>query len=106
MDNKKQPKSIVSAAAVLFPTLLLAGTLSAAEVPSNSQLEKITIAYSSVSGHMAPLWITHDRGFFRKYGLDVELVFIESGSVTAKSLLSKDVAFAQIAGAGAVQSRL
>jgi ABC-type nitrate/sulfonate/bicarbonate transport system substrate-binding protein len=52
------------------------------------------------------LWIIHDRGFFRKYGLDVQLVFIESGSVTAKSLLSKDVAFAQIGGTGAIQSRL
>ena len=106
MDSKKQRKSIVSAVTVLFLTFLLFGTISAAEAPSNSQLEKITIAYSSVSGHMAPLWITHDRGFFRKYGLDVQLVFIESGSVTVKSLLSKDVAFAQIAGAGAVQSRL
>jgi len=70
MYSKNRCKSIVSTVAVLFPTLLLAGTLSAAEVPSNSQLEKITIAYSSVSGHMAPLWITHDRCFSRKYGLD------------------------------------
>ena len=48
----------------------------------------------------------HDRGFFRKYGLDVQLVFIESGTTTVQSLISKDVAFAQMAGAGMVQSRL
>ncbi len=74
--------------------------------PAESPLEKLTIAYSSISGNMAPLWITHERGFFRKYGLDVQLVFIESGSTTVQSLVSKDVAFAQMAGAGVIQSRL
>ena len=69
-------------------------------------LEKLTIAYSSVSGNMAPLWITHDRGFFRKNGLDVQIVFIESGSTAVQSLSNKDVAFAQMAGAGVLQSRL
>jgi len=55
---------------------------------------------------MAPLWITHERGFFRKYGLDVQLVFIESGTTTVQSLISKDVYFAQMAGAAVIQSRL
>ena len=55
---------------------------------------------------MAPLWITQERGFFRKYGLDVQMVFIESGSTTVQSLISKEVAFAQMAGAGVLQSRL
>jgi NitT/TauT family transport system substrate-binding protein len=68
--------------------------------------EKVTIAYSSVSGNMATLWIGYERGFFRKYGLDVQPVFIESGSTTVQSLTSKEVAFAQMAGAGVLQSRL
>jgi NitT/TauT family transport system substrate-binding protein len=68
--------------------------------------EKVTIAYSSVSGNMATLWIGYERGFFRKYGMDVQPVFIESGSTTVQSLTSKEVAFAQMAGAGVLQSRL
>jgi NitT/TauT family transport system substrate-binding protein len=52
------------------------------------------------------LWVTYERGFFRKYGLDVQIVFIESGSTTVQNLISKEVAFAQMAGAGAIQSRL
>jgi NitT/TauT family transport system substrate-binding protein len=78
----------------------------AAQNSSEGPLEKLTIAYSSVSANMAPLWITQERGFFRKYGLDVQLVFIESGSTTVQSLISKEVAFAQMAGAGVLQSRL
>jgi NitT/TauT family transport system substrate-binding protein len=78
----------------------------AAESFPRSRLEKIIIAYSSISGHMAPAWIAQDRGFFQKYGLDVQLVFIESGSTAVKSLVSKDATFAQMAGAGMAQSRL
>jgi len=55
---------------------------------------------------MAPLWITQEHGFFRKYGLDVQSVFIESGRTTVQSLISKEVVFAQMAGAGVLQSRL
>src|SRR5918999_6526660 len=82
------------------------GVAQSAETTPERHLEKITIAYSSVSGNMAPLWITHDRGFFRKNGLDVQLVFIESGTTAVQSLASKDVAFVQMAGAGVLQSRL
>jgi NitT/TauT family transport system substrate-binding protein len=99
-------KSIGFGVLVFTLVILFVGTANAAETLSNAPLEKITIAYSSISGHMAPLWITQDRGFFRKYGLDVQLVFIESGSTAAKSLISKDVGFAQMAGAGVVQSHL
>jgi ABC-type nitrate/sulfonate/bicarbonate transport system substrate-binding protein len=91
---------------ILVLTVFLSASASPAENPLERPLEKITIAYSSISGTMAPLWITHERGFFRKYGLNVQLVFIESGSTTAQSLISKEVAFAQMAGAGALQTRL
>src|SRR5882724_12961592 len=90
----------------LLLILFLPTALIAAESAPERPLEKVTIAYSSLSANMATLWITHERGFFRKYGLDVQLVFIESGSTTVESLNSKDVAFAQMAGAGVLQSRL
>ena len=90
----------------LLLILFLPTALIAAEGAPERPLEKVTIAYSSLSANMAPLWITHELGFFRKYGLDAQLVFIESGSTTVQSLTSKDVAFAQMAGAGVLQSRL
>jgi NitT/TauT family transport system substrate-binding protein len=77
-----------------------------AEKITESGRRTITIAYSSIAGNMAPLWIAHEGGFFRKYGLEARLVFIESGSSAVKSLVSTDVAFAQMAGPAVVQSRL
>ena len=107
MDRQsKQGNSSWLLILVLILTVLLPAGVNASESAPERPLEKVTIAYSSLSGNMAPLWITHERGFFRKYGLDVQLVFIESGTTTVQSLISKDVYFAQMAGAAVIQSRL
>jgi NitT/TauT family transport system substrate-binding protein len=87
--------------------LLLPVVVSPAEKqPSGQSLQKVTVAYSSISGNMAPLWVAHERGFFRKYGLDTQVVLIEGGSRAAQTLVSGDVAFAQMAGAGVIQAAL
>jgi NitT/TauT family transport system substrate-binding protein len=78
----------------------------AAEKTAERPLQKIIIAYSSISGNMAPLWVTYERGFFRRNGLDVRLVLVEGGSRAAQTLASGDAALAQMAGAGAIQSNL
>ena len=91
---------------ILLVSLIMPRGAHSAENTADRPLEKLIIAYSSVSGNMATLWITQERGFFRKYGLDVQMVFIESGATAVQSLVSKDVAFAQMAGAGVLQSRL
>jgi len=102
----EKDQQLVTLLSMVFGLVFFITIASAADRETDSPPEKITIAYSSVSGHMAPVWIAHDAGFFRKYGLDVQPVFIESGSTTVKSLMSKEVAFAQMAGAAVIQSRL
>jgi NitT/TauT family transport system substrate-binding protein len=74
----------------------------AAEKP----LQKINVAYSSISGNIAPLWVTQDKGFFRKYGLEVQSILIESGTTTAQALVAGDISFASLAGPPAIQSSL
>jgi NitT/TauT family transport system substrate-binding protein len=68
--------------------------------------EKIRIAYSSISGNQVPAWIAYEKEFFRKNGLEVELVFIEGGARAVNALLSGDVAFSQMAGSSVLQSNL
>src|ERR1043166_7657337 len=69
-------------------------------------LKKIAIAYSSISPNQAPAWAAYETGIFRKYGLDVQLIFVESGSRTVQTLVSGDVVAAEVAGAGVIQSNL
>ncbi len=105
IQSKQTTSSLLPILILILTSLLPTGVIAAESAPERP-LEKVTIAYSSLSGNMAPLWITHERGFFRKYGLDVQLVFIESGTTTVQALISKDVYFAQMAGAAVIQSRL
>jgi NitT/TauT family transport system substrate-binding protein len=69
-------------------------------------LQKVNVAFSSISGNMAPLWVTQDKGFFRKNGLDVQVILIESGTTTAQALIAGDISFATLAGPAVIQSNL
>ena len=68
--------------------------------------ETVHIAYSSISGAMAPLWMAHDYGFFRAQGLDVQLLYIGGGSVATQALLGGDVQFVRLGANAVVQASL
>jgi NitT/TauT family transport system substrate-binding protein len=78
----------------------------AVSLAADRPLQKINVAYSSISGNVSPLWVTQDRGFFRKYGLEVQAILIESGTTTAQALVAGDITFASVAGPAAIQSNL
>ncbi len=87
---------------VTFLSLLLAlasgGPLAAAE--------RLTIAGSALNMLTTPLWVAKDRGFFSKYGLDVETIYIPSGTMAVQALLSGDVKVAMVAGSPVVNAKL
>jgi NitT/TauT family transport system substrate-binding protein len=96
-----------SAMGLVFAYLMIASlAFGASDKTATAALQKIYVAYSSISGNNAPLWVTFERGFFRKYGLDVQVVLIESGTTAAQSLVSGDVSFAHMAGAAVMQGNL
>ena len=57
---------------------------------------KIKIAYSSITGNQAPLWIAWDRGLFKKNGLEVEMIFIEGGSRVVQAMVAGDTPIAHV----------
>ena len=54
----------------------------------------LRIAYSAISGAMSSLWVAQEAGYFKREGLDVELLYIGGGSLLIQSMLSGDVPFA------------
>lgn len=44
------------------------------------KLKKIKLGYATTSAASSSLWITMDTGKFKKYGLDVEMVYMRGGS--------------------------
>ncbi len=53
-------------------------------------LQKIRIGYPSISSRQGQLWVAKDEGLFRKYGLDVELIFLRGGQVAIQALTGGD----------------
>lgn len=91
---------------ILLAALAVAAVMPAPGSAADRPLQKINVAYSSISGNIAPLWVTQDKGFFRKYGLEVQAILIESGTTTAQALVAGDISFASVAGPAAIQSHL
>ncbi len=54
----------------------------------------VRVAYSAISGAMSSLWVAQEGGYFKREGLDVELLYIGGGSLLVQSMLSRDVSFA------------
>jgi NitT/TauT family transport system substrate-binding protein len=52
------------------------------------------VAYSAISGAMSSLWVAQEAGYFKREGLDVELLYIGGGSLLIQSMLSGDVPLA------------
>jgi NitT/TauT family transport system substrate-binding protein len=69
---------------------------------STAAQEKIAVSYSAVAPSVASLWIPHEEGFFKKHGLNAELILIESGSLTSQALAAGEIGIAHNAGAPAI----
>ena len=74
----------------------------ATSAPGGAQ-ERVKIAYSSADASNT-IWFTAlDGGMYRKYGLDVELIFIQSSTMSVSTVVSGDIQVANSSG-GAVAS--
>jgi ABC-type nitrate/sulfonate/bicarbonate transport system substrate-binding protein len=49
--------------------------LSPVSLWAQTKLQRVTALYGARSGASWPMWMAQDGGYYRKYGLDVELVF-------------------------------
>ena len=77
----------------MFSIILLAlAALIATVNPSSAA--PLRIAYSAISGAMASLWVAQEGGYFKREGLDTELLYIGGGTLLIQSMLSGDVPFA------------
>jgi NitT/TauT family transport system substrate-binding protein len=61
------------------------------------------VGYSAVDASQAPLWVAQDAGIFAANGLDVDLLFVESGSKALQTLIAGEVPVGFI-GAAAIVS--
>src|SRR5687767_673246 len=53
--------------------------------------QKFVVAWSAVSALNAPFWVMNDAGFWKKEGLDIQLVYIASSPTVARATLAGEI---------------
>ena len=59
-------------------------------VSQAQELKKIRIGYPSTSFRQSNVWVAKEEGLFKKYGLEVEPIFLRGGQVATQALASGD----------------
>lgn len=67
---------------------------------------KLKVAYPTMVGSMAVLWVTKESRLFEKHGLDIELIFISGSSKVVQAILAKEIPIAEIAIPSVIQANL
>ncbi len=67
---------------------------------------KARLCWTSFASNMSGSWVAYEEGFFKKNGLDVELIHIPSTSRAIQAMLAGEMAFSYTDGRTAVQAAL
>ena len=81
-------------------TLFLASALAVALSSPAAAQDKLKTFYASIGATNAIWNVAKERGFYRKHGLDTEVVYIGSTTVTIAAILGQDVPIAMAGGNG------
>lgn len=59
---------------------------------------KLIIAHAANNPRVAPLWITEEQGFFNKYGIKAEVIYIRNSALSLSALYGKSIDISQAGG--------
>jgi len=78
-DGMKQIATVVYAAILVFPFF------------SAGAQEKTRIAWAALNPAASPMWVIQEKGLLRKYGVDAEIIGINSSPIAMQALLAGDL---------------
>src|ERR1700756_1670362 len=90
----------------LLPNVFLLLVLPSIDVAAQSVPEKLRVTYSAIGGSQAAAWIPYEAGIFKKYGLDIELLYVGGGGRAAQVVQSGEVPIGLFTGGAVINSNL
>ena len=72
---------------------------------ANAQDRRVLLGYVSLSSNQLPVFVGKDEGFFKRFGLNADLILIEGGTRGAQALISGDVPVMEMAGQPVISAR-
>jgi len=77
---------------------LLCSVIRSLDTHAATAKPKVVIAHAAMNFRVAPLWVAQDQGFFIKYGIDPEVIYMRGGPTLVSGMLSGDIAIGWTAG--------
>ena len=71
-----------------------------------AQLTKLNVGYVGVTSDNAAAFIAREAGIYARNGLDVQLIYFNSGSTAVTALITGDTPISQTAGPGVINATL
>jgi NitT/TauT family transport system substrate-binding protein len=71
--------------------ILFSSTISASTVQAAPAMRNIVIAFAAMNARVAPLWVARDRGFFTKYGVHGETLFVRGAPTLVAAMTKGDI---------------
>jgi NitT/TauT family transport system substrate-binding protein len=75
-------------------------------LPRTGHAQAIRISYAGTSGYNVPIWVTHEAGLFKKYGLNSELIMIAGAAQSMQAMLANETQVANTSGSAPVNAKL
>jgi len=73
---------------------------------ASAQLTRLNVGYVGVTSDNAAAFIARDTGIYARNGLDVQLVYFNSGTTAVTALISGETPFSQTAGPGVINATM
>jgi len=74
--------------------------------PDSFAAEKIRIFYSAITGEQSAFYIVKESGMFQKYGLEPEIIYLDSGTIAVQAMLSGEIQLGLLGSTAAISSSL
>jgi len=89
-----------------FTAVVIVLSVFVLRTPSIFAADALLVVNSALNMLTAPLWVAKEKGYFHKYGLDVDTIYIPSGTLGMQALLSGETKILAADGSSVVNARL
>jgi NitT/TauT family transport system substrate-binding protein len=97
-DHKQNPMTMIVKAKIgrVFALLSIWLAWNLPDGAAQNRPPTVRTAYSALSAGIGTLWLSHDEGYFKKHGLDSNLIYIRGGSTAVQALLAGEIQFGHL----------
>lgn len=68
--------------------------------------ERAVLAFGSSGGNLTAFWVAREAGLYRRYGLDVDVVFLRGSTTAINALAAREAQFAALGASSSVLARV